>query len=140
MTEVIDLAKSREHTRTLNEKFGAPGNRPFVEADYKPDPEHPQTRVVLSAERVVVIGHSENRAACVAITAAVQAFAAIAKALGEVKNVELDEKGKEPVYDVVLRGGPTSTACINGLLATFMGISKQAPGSLVISDGRTLKD
>ncbi len=98
--------------------------------------ENPQSRIVVTDSRVLVVGHSGNQAACVAVTAAVQTFAAIAQKLGIAESVTLNEEGPEPSYDVKLAAGDQAEKCIAGVMFAFYGIAKQAPGAILLNDSR----
>lgn len=101
------------------------------------------SRILVWDHRVMVVGHSANKAACVAISAAVQTAAAIAKAQILVERVDLYQNtNDEPVYDVQLLDCDTSRRIVAGLMASFAGIAKTAdsptrPRSMLVSDHRT---
>lgn len=111
---------------------------------YQPG-ENPQTHVLLYDSRVLVVGHSANKAACVAISAAVQTCAAIARSLRCVKSVDLFEnENKEAVYDIQFAEGQRARRIIAGLAASFAGISRTSKNpetgeeALLLSDQRKL--
>lgn len=101
------------------------------------------SRILVWDHRVMVVGHSANQAACVAISSAIQTTAAIAKAQLLAERVDLYQNtNDEPVYDVQLLDCDTSRRIIAGLMASFAGISKtaespQRPRAMMVSDHRT---
>lgn len=108
---------------------------------YEPDPEKPTTHILVWDHRIMVVGHTKNQAACVAISAAVQTIAAAAKALKCAMTVELYRSTKDqPVYDVVLVEGKRSRLLIAAVLSSLFGIAKTAGGSekagMILSDQR----
>lgn len=131
-------------TATRSEPVEAPGDEAdpdlkmtsFIDKYQAPTSDKKmKTRVVLSESRVVAIGHSANRAACVAISAAVQTLAAIAKNLGCAEEVSL-EQGLEPIYTIQFQAGELASACIEGFVVSLAGIEQTAPGSLEVHDAR----
>lgn len=98
-----------------------------------------QTRVIVTSDRVLVIGHSVNKAACVAITAAVQTFANIANHLGLLPvdgRLEMGTDESEPLYELNLTPGEQTHAVLDGVIASFRGILSVVPGCLEIADAR----
>lgn len=100
---------------------------------YEPG-ENPVARVLAWDHRLMVVGHSANRAACVATSAVVQTIAAVARNLHSAQKVQRYETEKgEPVYDIVLREGARSRKLIAAALASLAGVAKTAerdnPGS-----------
>jgi len=116
--------------------------RSFVEDNYQEptDPAKFKTRCLIGDSEVTIIGHSKNRAACIAISAAAQTMAAIGKQFECVEEVVL-ERGEhtEPLYRVYFIPGPASDRCIFGLVVSMAGIERTAPGSLEVHDGRKRK-
>lgn len=102
------------------------------------------SRILVWDHRVTVIGHSANKAACVAISAAVQTGAAIARAFMLAETVRLyNNANEQPVYEIVLLEGDHSRRIIAGLMASFAGIAKTAEGpnrprAMLVSDHRTM--
>jgi hypothetical protein len=100
------------------------------------------SRILVWDHRVMVVGHSANKAACVAISAAVQTAAAIARSFVLVENVSLyNNANDEPVYDVQLLDCEHSRQLLAGLMASFAGIAKTAEGpnrprAMMVSDHR----
>jgi hypothetical protein len=87
----------------------------------------------------MVIGHSTNKAACVAITAAVQTFANIANQLcllAKDGRLENGTEESEPLYEVQLIPGEQTAAVLDGVVASFRGILSVVPGCLEIADAR----
>lgn len=117
--------------------------RGFIDA-YEPG-ESPKSHILIFDNRVIVIGHSKNRAACVAISAAVQTCAAIGRALRAVQSVELYQStNDQPVYDIVFAMGQRSRRIIAGLVASFAGIARESRNpetgeeTMLLSDRRTV--
>ena len=101
--------------------------RLFIDT-YEPG-ENPVSRILVWDHRVIAVGHSQNKAACVAISAAIQTAAAIGRSLRCVDLVEMYKSTHdEPVYDVVFTAGQRARRIIAGLVATFAGIAKTADG------------
>lgn len=139
---VVDLAKAIVVRKQANTDVKS--LQSFLES-YEPG-ENPVTRVLVWDHRVIVTGHSANKAACIAISAAVQTAAAIGRSIQCVQSVELyaTDKTQEPVYDIVFLPGRRSRKVIGGLMASFMGIAKTSegdnPGSaMLVSDHRKIK-
>jgi len=99
--------------------------------------------VMVWDHRVIVVGHSHNQAACVAMSSAIQTTAAIARALRTAESVELYKTVHgEPVYDIIFKQGKRSRLIVAALLSSFAGIAKTAdktPGdAMVLTDHRKL--
>jgi len=105
----------------------AAGLKSFLDS-YEPG-ENPQSHVLAWDARVMVIGHSRNTAACIAISSAMQTAAAIARSLCCASKVEMYRSTKDqPIYDIVLVPGKRSRNIIAGLLASLAGVARTARG------------
>lgn len=137
MGDVLDAAK--DIVDAVRDEAPAEG-RPmgsFVD-QYAPPPEdHPYTRVLIGDAEIRCVGHSKNKAACVAISAVVQTTAGIGKELECVTEVVLDDSDRaQPIYSVNFVPGPVAVRVINGFVRAIAGIEKTAPGSLRVYDSR----
>jgi hypothetical protein len=94
-----------------------------------------QTRVLLTDARVVMIGHSSNKAACIAISTAVQTFARIMAAQALLAE-PVQMKPEEPRYDVLLVDAVEVRRAIAGLHAALVAIARECPGMLLVADNR----
>lgn len=96
----------------------------------------PKTQMLFGDSSVQSFKHSGNRAVCVATTAAIQTFAAIANKLECVESIEFDEK--EPKYCVFLDPKSEFTPrLISGIFWAIKGIATNAPGTIEVHDSRT---
>lgn len=95
-----------------------------------------RTMIVVTSQRIVVSGHSSNKAACIAVTAAVQTAARIANRLGVLEEAPRLEEGEKPLYDVYMRACEQTDAVVAGAFDAFEGIESVVPGSLEIQDVR----
>lgn len=131
----IDAAKA-----IVREKMDEERLKAFLDT-YEPG-ENPVTRVLVWDHRVLVVGHSANKAACVAISAAIQTAAAIGRSLRCIAKVELYKTtNEEPVYDVIFQEGQRARRVIAGVMASFAGIAQQSErgqvgSAMLLSDHR----
>lgn len=97
-----------------------------------------KTKVVLGDHFIVVAGHSWNRAVCVAMSVAIQTTQFIANKLDTVARVEWDhENNVNPTHAVFFEeGNELVPHIISGFFQATMGIAKQAPNSIELSDNR----
>ena len=100
-------------------------------------PEILQTKIVVTDSRVVVCGHSVNKAACVAVSVAIQTFA-YTVAMLDMMACPVDRDETIPFYDVQLKESTESRAAIVGLMMAFRGIAETCPGALVLADNRRI--
>jgi hypothetical protein len=109
----------------------------FVDQYATPPDTHPATRVLIGDTQIMCIGHSANKAACVAISAAIQTTAAIGKELECVTEVTLDDSDRsQPIYTIGFVPGPVGARLTAGFLRSIAGIAQKAPGSVTVHDGR----
>ncbi len=105
----------------------AAGLQSFLDS-YEPG-DNPSSHVLAWDSRVMVIGHSNNRAACIAISSAMQTAAAIARSLSCASRVEMYRSTKDqPIYDIVFITGKRTRNIIAGLLASLAGVARSARG------------
>lgn len=131
----VEVAKA-----IVREKMDEERLKSFLDS-YEPG-ENPVSRVLVWDHRVMVVGHSANKAACVAISAAIQTAAAIGRSLRCVARVELYQTtNEEPVYDVIFQEGQRARRIVAGVMASFAGIAKQSENgdhgsAMLLSDHR----
>jgi hypothetical protein len=97
------------------------------------------TKVVITDRDVIVYGHASNKAACVAISAAVQTFANVAGML-KLLDRAVDFEPEAPRYHVHLEDSLQARRAIVGLMAAFARIDKTCPGAMLFSDNRQKLD
>ena len=93
------------------------------------------TRIVITDERVIMQGHSWNKAACVALSASVQTFTRVAGALGLLAE-PVEQNAETGFVDVRLVPALPARAALTGLVAAFHGIATQCPGTIEVADQR----
>lgn len=103
----------------------------------KPGEARAMTQIVVTDSRIIVAGHSWNKAACVAIAAIVQTTARIAAYQGLLAApCELTE-GDNPLYDIkFVEDSERARQIVAGFVASGVGLARTAPGTLLFSDNR----
>ena len=96
-----------------------------------------QTKVVVTDARVLVVGHSESKAACIAVTTAVQTFGRILAVQGLLER-RIQCNPEIPGYEISYKDSDLARQAVAGLLDAFSEIAKACPGSMVVSDSRTV--
>jgi hypothetical protein len=97
------------------------------------------TKIIVTDRDVIVHGHSKNKAACVAVSAAIQTFAYVAGMLSLLDQPP-DFDPAVPRYRVHLEDSLSARKAIVGLVSAFAGIGKNATGSLLFADNRRTFD
>ena len=97
--------------------------------------------MVVTDSRLVIADHAENKAVCIALSVAAQAFARILGAQGYLsRTVEIfqGDETNPPVFDAAILGHECARQGVAGFLDTVMRLAREFPGEIEVSDNRHL--
>lgn len=95
------------------------------------------TQIAVTDTRLVIGGHAENKAVCLAVSIAAQTFARILGAQGLLARTV--EVGVEPpVFDLQTWEEERAYQGISGFLDTILRIARNYPGEITVADNRTV--
>jgi hypothetical protein len=96
-------------------------------------------KFVLTDTRLVIADHADNKAVCIALSVASQAFARILGAQGYLaRTVEIfaGDETNPPVFDAAILSHECARQGVAGFLDTIMRLAREFPGEIEVFDNR----